>query len=75
MNFKELLILAKQGDNDAMEALIAMYKPLLTRYSFINNFFDEDLHQEQLIRFIYCVKKFSLEFHNECNENPLHKRD
>lgn len=75
MNFKDLLKRAKQGDNEAIEILLDMYKPLITRYSFFNNAFDEDLYQEQLLRFIHCIKKFSLDFPEECNEVTHNKRD
>ncbi len=75
MNFKELLILAKEGDNEAIEALITMYKPLITRYSFFNDTFDEDLHQEQLLKFVHCIKIFSVEFPEDCNEVTPKKRD
>lgn len=75
MNFKELLIAAKNGDNEAFEKLLVMYKPLITRYSFFNDSFDEDLHQEQLIRFVHCVKKFSVKFPEDCNEVTHPKRD
>lgn len=75
MTFKELLSAAKEGDNEAIEELIAMYKPLITRYSFFNDTFDEDLHQEQLIRFVHCIKKFSLDFPEDCNEITQKKRD
>ena len=37
MNFKELLIAAKAGDEEAIEKLITMYKPLITRFSFFND--------------------------------------
>lgn len=68
MNFKELLLSAKNGDAEAMEKLIEMYKPLITRYSFFNDTFDEDLHQEQLLKFVHCVNSFSEKFPAKCNE-------
>lgn len=75
MNFKELLVSAKAGDAEAIEALITMYKPLITRYSFFNDTFDEDLHQEQLLRFVHCIEKFSLDFPEDCNEVTRKKRN
>lgn len=75
MTFKELLIAAKAGDEEAIEKLITMYKPLITRYSFFNDTFDEDLHQEQLMRFVHCIKKFSTEFPEDCNEITQKERD
>ena len=75
MTFKELLIAAKEGNNEAIEALISMYKPLITRYSFFNDTFDEDLHQEQLLKFVHCVKLFSEKFPENCNEVTQKKRN
>ena len=75
MNFKELLLAAKNGNDDAMEQLIEMYKPLITHYSFFNGAFDEDLHQEQLLKFIHCVKKFSENYSENCNEVTQKKRN
>ena len=75
MMFRDLLLTAQNGNQEAMDKLIAMYKPLITRYSFFNDAFDEDLHQEQLIRFVHCVEKFSVDFPEECNEVTHKKRD
>ena len=68
MNFKDLLLTAKNGDEEAMEKLLDMYKPLITHYSFFNYEFDEYLHQEQLLKFVHCVKTFSEKFPEKCNE-------
>ncbi len=62
MTFRDLLSSAKNGDEIAIDRLIEMYLPLITHYSFYNNVFDDDLHQEQLLRFLYCIQKFSEEF-------------
>ena len=44
MNFYELLILAKSGDDLANEKILAMYQPLLTKESVIDGVWDEDLY-------------------------------
>lgn len=75
MSFKDLLLAAKNGDTEAMEKLLNMYKPLITHYSFFNDEFDEDLHQEQLLKFVCCVKTFSENFPEKCNENTHKKRN
>ncbi len=62
MTFRALLTSAKQGDEKAIDRLIEMYLPLITHYSFYNNVFDDDLHQEQLLRFLHCIQNFSEEF-------------
>jgi len=38
--------------------MICMYQPLISKMSFINDEFDEDLYQEQLIRFLHCIDMF-----------------
>ena len=48
MNFYELLILAKSGDDLANEKILAMYQPLLTKESVIDGVWDEDLYQDIL---------------------------
>lgn len=57
MNFKEMLLLAKNGENFAVKALMDMYMPLLMKESIVDGEFDEDLHQELLIIFLRCVEK------------------
>ena len=47
MNFYELLILAKSGDNLANEKILAMYQPLLTKESVIDGVWDEDLYAQR----------------------------
>ena len=56
MNFYELLILAKSGDDLANEKILAMYQPLLTKESVIDGVWDEDLYQE------LCIQLFLLWF-------------
>ena len=58
MNFKELLIGAKTGDEQAIEKLLDMYRPLLLKESIVDGILDEDLYQELCIVFLRCIKKF-----------------
>ena len=60
MNFYELLILAKSGDELANERILSMYKPLLTKESILNGMLDEDLYQELCIQLFLCIKKFRI---------------
>ncbi len=62
MTFCELLRAAKKGDKKATDLLIKMYMPLIRHYSYYNGVFDEDLHQEQLLRFLSCIRIFSEKF-------------
>lgn len=58
--FRDLLLAAKGGDEDAFSELLEIYKPLLIRYSMINGQFNEDLYQEQCITLLRCVSTFEV---------------
>ncbi len=58
IDFKELLLKAQSGDNQAKEELLEMYRPLLLKESIVDGVFDEDLYQELCIRFICSIDKF-----------------
>ena len=60
MNFLELLICAKAGDNDAAERILTMYQPLLVKESVLDGALDEDLYQELCLVFLRCIEKFRL---------------
>lgn len=58
MNFEEILFRAKQGDSEAIEEILEMYRPLLIKNALVNGIFDEDLYQELLIEALKCIKYF-----------------
>lgn len=58
MNFKEILLQAKAGEDLAVIALLEMYKPLLIKGAIVAGRFDEDLYQELCITLIKCIKLF-----------------
>ena len=60
LNFQELIIRAKRGENNAIEELLEMYRPLLTKESIVEGVFDEDLYQELCFRFVQCIEKFEM---------------
>ena len=68
MLFKELLKAASEGDEQALGELYRMYQPLITKMSMLNNEFDDDLYQEQMICFWRCVKKFYKNISDSCHE-------
>lgn len=68
MLFKELLKEAADGDEQALGTLYRIYQPLITKMSMLNDEFDEDLHQEQMICFWRCVKKIYKDFSDSCHE-------
>lgn len=55
MNFKDLLMRAKNGDETSMSEIVTMYKPLLVKESIVGGTFDEDLFQELCITCMHCV--------------------
>ena len=60
MEFMELIIRAKRGENSAQEQLLELYKPLLSKEAIVDGVFDEDLYQELCLRFIRCIDKFEM---------------
>ena len=60
MDFKELLIRAKRGEQSAQEKLLEMYKPLLLKEAIIDGVLNEDLYQELCYRFICCIDAFEV---------------
>lgn len=57
MNFKELLLLAKNGEAFAINKILEMYKPLLMKEAIENGVFDEDLYQELTEEFLICIQR------------------
>lgn len=58
MNFRELMLCAKENDPNATGRILIMYKPLLLKESIVEGLFDEDLHQELCLILLGCVRKF-----------------
>ena len=57
--FREILVRAKAGDNEAMTDILEMYMPLINKHSFVNGKLDEDLRQNILLQIVKSIKKFS----------------
>lgn len=60
MDFKELLLLAKAGDEQAVLKILEMYRPLLIKSAVVGGRYDEDLYQELCITLLKCVRQFKL---------------
>ncbi len=60
MEFKETLLRAKDGEQEAVVRLLEMYKPLLIKNAVINGKFDEDLYQELCFTLLKCIRKFRM---------------
>lgn len=58
MNFEELLIHAKCGEEQSVVAILELYKPMLIKASVHNGSFDEDLYQELCIVLLKCINQF-----------------
>jgi len=58
VNFKELLLAAKAGNETAAQELLMLYDPLLTKEAVVNRVFDEDLYQELRIVLLTCIRIF-----------------
>jgi len=61
MNFYEVLVRAKNGDERAKQEILEKYKPLLVKNSILNGYFDEDLYQEQCLILMRCINLFSID--------------
>ncbi|MBD5512696.1 MAG: helix-turn-helix domain-containing protein [Lachnospiraceae bacterium] len=58
MDFKELLLSAKESDTEAVSQLLLMYKPFLGKESIVDGIFDEELYQELCITLLKCIRMF-----------------
>ena len=56
--FRELLVRAQSGDNEAMTDILEMYMPLINKHSFVNGKLDEDLRQNILLEIVKSIKNF-----------------
>ena len=61
MDFEQILAEAKNQNPEAKEILFELYRPLLLKYSYLGGVFDEDLWQEQCLRFVTALKLFHLD--------------
>ena len=60
MNFECLLLSAKAGNEDAITAILQMYRPLLLKYAIIEGVLDEDLYQELSIILLKAISLFRI---------------
>ena len=57
--FREILVRAQAGDNEAMTDILEMYMPLINKHSFVKGKLDEDLRQNILLQIVKSIKKFN----------------
>lgn len=60
MNFGELLRRAKSSDQQALEELLQIYRPLMMKEAIVDGVLDEDLYQELRIVFLRCIQQFDI---------------
>ena len=60
MNFECLLLSAKAGNEDAITAILQMYRQLLLKYAIIDGVLDEDLYQELSIILLKAISLFRI---------------
>lgn len=60
MNFECLLLSAKAGNEDAITAILQMYRLLLLKYAIIDGVLDEDLYQELSIILLKAISLFRI---------------
>ena len=58
MEFKELLNAAQSGDDLAMEQLLKLYQPMLTKQSTIDGVVDQDIYSELCDECVCAVREF-----------------
>lgn len=57
-NFGELIAAAQSGNNEAIEQIIEIYMPLISKHSYIEGILNEDLRQEIILKIITNISKF-----------------
>ena len=60
MSFRDLIIEAQKGNNEAMTEIIEMYMQVINKHSYIVGRIDEDLRQEILLKIILNIGKFKV---------------
>ena len=58
MDFRDLIIQAQKGNNEAMTEILEMYMQVVNKHSYIDGQIDEDLRQEILLKIITNIKNF-----------------
>ena len=58
--FHRTLEKAVAGDQDAIEAILELYMPLINSSSILNGILDEDLNQHILVHIVLNISKFPL---------------
>ena len=57
--FREMLIKAQSGDNEAMTDILEMHMPLINKHSYVNGRLDEDLRQNIILEILKSIKNIA----------------
>ena len=60
IKFLEVLKGAVAGNHEDLEKILKLYEPMIHRYSFDADIYDEDLHQYLLIHIALNIGKFKI---------------
>lgn len=58
--FRRILLEATLGNHEALEKILELYGPLISKYSWVDGKFDEDLKQYILIHIALIISKFDI---------------
>ena len=61
MDFPNLMLSSKAGNQSALEQLFLQFRPYLAKKSILNGIFEEELFQMQSETFLRCVKGFRVD--------------
>ena len=67
-NFKELYESTIDGDEEAIEEIIDIFKPIIYKNSYINGELDNDCVQELNIKLYLCIKNFKFKSKKDLKE-------
>lgn len=57
--FRDILIRAQAGDNEAMTDILEMYMPLINKHSYVNGRLEEDLRQNIILEILKSIKNIA----------------
>lgn len=60
MKFETVLLKAKEKDEESVNTIVEMYRPLLMKNSIIDGYFDEDLYQELVKELLLCIQTYKI---------------
>ena len=62
LDFKNILLSAKQGNENEFSSLLNTYRWKIKRFSYFDGKYDEDLESELYLTFLRCIRVFDVEY-------------